>query len=216
MFLLIPILALGSIGSVFVRYRRAASRERHQLAWIALGAVVFLGVYGCMLILLVGFDIDDSSPLGNVLTSLVQAAYAAIPTAIGIAVLRHRLYDIDFVINRALVYAALTATLGVAYLATVLVLQLALGAAHERIRASPWPPRRSRWRRCSGPRGTRIQRSVDRRFFRQQVRRGPHPGGVRRAFRAQVDLDALSDDLRGVVERTVQPSHVSLWLRPPR
>ena len=142
-FLLIPILALGSIASVFVRYRRAASRERLQLAWIALGAAVFIGVYVCTLILLVGFEIDDSSPLGNVLTSLTQAAYAAIPTAIGIAVLRHRLYDIDVVINRALVYAALTATLGAAYLATVLVLQLALTpsptAAASRSPRRRWP-----------------------------------------------------------------------------
>jgi hypothetical protein len=214
-FLLIPVLALGAIASLFVRYRHASLRKRQQLAWIAFGGGVFIGLYLAMLVLLVGFGIDDTSPLGNVLTSVVQVAFAAIPVAIGIAVLRHRLYDINVVINRALVYAGLTATLAAAYLATVLVLQLALApltngnglavAASTLAVAALFRPARGR-----------IQRAVDRRFFRDKYDAVRTLEAFSAHLRDQVDLDALSHDLRAVVDRTMQPAHVSLWLRPTR
>ncbi len=134
--------------------------------------------------------------------------------AAGIAILRHRLYDIDLVINRALVYGALTRdarrrpTLGL-----VLLLGLALSPLTERLGPGDRASRRWRWRRSSArPRG-RIQALVDRRFYRRKydAARTLERFGAR--LRAQTDLEALRAELTGAVAETMQPAHVSLWLR---
>ena len=200
------------IASLVVRYRRAGSLDRVQLRWIAFGGLVFLSIY--LVTLPLAGAIGEHSTAGTVLTSVAQVAFAAIPVAIGYAILRHRLYDIDVVINRTLVYGALTATLAVTYLGTVLVLQpllngvtgdsgLAVAASTLAVAALFRPAR------------ARIQAAVDRRFFRHKYDAARTLEGFSVRLRDEVDLAALDTELRGVIAATMHPTHVSLWLRTP-
>ncbi len=194
---------LAAVASLVIRYRRAAGVERLQLKQF-----VFAGS-------LVMPTMALAIPLyyeSVVVQAGVGVAFLTLPVAAGLAILRYRLYDIDVVINRTLVYAALTATLAAAYLGSVLVLQLALSGFTEGSSlavatstlavAALFRPARSR-----------IQAAVDRRFFRRKYDavRTLEAFGAR--LRDQVDLDALGDDLRSVVDETMQPVHVSLWMR---
>jgi MFS family permease len=205
-FLLIPA-ALASIASVGLRFRRAAPEERRQLKWLAYtGAVVAVLA---LAILVAESTVGTSDEFSN---TFVSVAIAALPVSIGIAILRHGLFDIDVVINRTLVYGALTATLAGAYLATVLLLQLALSPVTEQSDlaiagstlavAALFRPARAG-----------IQELVDRRFYRRRydAARTLEAFGVR--ARDELDLEALAAELRGVVSETVQPREVSLWLR---
>jgi hypothetical protein len=138
----------------------------------------------------------------------------AIPIAIGIAILRYRLYDIDIIINRTLVYGSLTAMLVALYFVGIVVLQrvfvfltseqstLAIVASTLLIAALFNPLRR------------RIQSFIDRRFYRRKYDAAKTLQGFSAQLRDETDLDALSDDLVGVVRDTMQPAHVSLWIRP--
>ena len=209
---MIPLLSLGAIASVVVRYRRSTSVERYQLRWIAFGAVVFIGVYAVAMGLLAGLGVDDDGAAGILLISSAQMAYAAIPVAIGFAAFRCRLYDIDVVINRALVYAALTATLGAVYLAAVLVLQLAL-APLTRDSGLAVAASTLAVAGLFGPARARIQRAVDRRFYRRRYDAVRTLEGFSARLRDEIDLDALSGELRATVQSTMEPAHVSLWLR---
>ena len=196
---------LGSIASLFVRFRRARNVERQQLKWLSYtGALV-----GVALIVAIAIETIVGDRAVDLTNTIISVSLALVPVAMGIAILRHRLYDIDVVINRTLVYGALTATLGGAYLGTVLL----VGPGGRASRASRWRSRRWRSRRCSGRRGARIQGAVDRRFYRRRYDAAQTLEAFGGRLRDELDLEALGADLRGVVSETVQPAHVSLWLR---
>jgi hypothetical protein len=194
--------------SLVVRYRRASGVERQQLRWLA-GATILVGVY--ILGGLLGLD----RLLGEGAWNLLNAATnAGLYSAVGIAILKYRLYDIDIIINRALVYGSLTATLVLIYVGGVVVLQaivrgvsgqessLAVVASTLAIAALFSPLRR------------RVQGFVDRSFYRRKYDARKTLEAFSAKLRDETDLEALNNELVGVVRETMQPAHVSLWLRP--
>ncbi len=202
--------------SLVVRYRRAGGVERQQLKWFALAAVLIAAyIVGQLLSEIVGgllnLDWLRSAALWNLLD---RATTTALYVAVGVAVLRYRLYDIDLIINRALVYATLTVVLAAAYVGGVVGLQsvfraltgeqstLAIVASTLAIAALFNPLRR------------RVQGFVDRRFYRRKYDAAKTLAAFNARLRDETDLDTLSDDVVGVASATVQPEHVSLWLRP--
>ena len=212
LFPLFPLSFVGAIASLVLRYRRAAGIARQQIRVVAFGAAVFVAVY--VLTLVPQLTLAPDHPwLEDVLSAVTLVAYTAIPGAIGVAVFRYRLYDIDVVVNRTLVYSALTATLVAAYLGSVLTLQFALSPLTERsdlavagstlAAAALFRPARAR-----------IQALVDRRFYRSRYDAARTLETFTGRLREQVDIEALQSDLHAVVRDTVQPTHVSLWLRP--
>jgi hypothetical protein len=198
---------LGGI-SVVVRFRRSTGVLRQQLKWIALAGAMagVLFVANTASFFVTAANVDELRIL------VVGIAFAGFPLAAGIAILRYRLYDIDLVVNRALVYLTLTATLAAAYIGSVLLLQLALGSWTERnefavagstlAAAALFRPARAR-----------IQAWVDRRFYRSRYDTARTLAVFTAGLRDEVDLDALAAKLRNVVGSTLQPAHVTLWLR---
>jgi hypothetical protein len=198
-------LLVVSLGSVVVRFRRARGIERLQLKWVGLSIAVTVVLWLAAL----AFSFSDSDSLIWVVWSL---SLCTVPASIGIAVLRYRLYDIDRVISKTLVYGSLTVVLGAAYAGLVLAGQwlfssfaggsdLAIAVSTLLVAALFLPVR------------SRLQRLVDRRFYRRRydAQRTLEAFGAR--LREQVELDALAADLRAVVAETMEPVHVSLWRR---
>jgi len=204
-FVAVAAAAIAAIASLVVRYRRAQGIERQQLKWVA-GA-------GCLLVVAaIGGDLL-SGWLGSGAGWIgILAGLLCIAIAVGMALLRYRLYDLDVVINRALVYAGLTATLAATYLAIVLLLQLVLSgvtgnsglavAASTLTVAALFRPARAR-----------IQHAVDHRFYRRKYDAERTIEAFSTRLRDQVDLAALDHELSAVVRETLQPAHLSLWLR---
>jgi hypothetical protein len=194
---------VAAVVSLVLRFRRSEGRERLQMKWFTYAAVVF----GVLVVATV--NVSTGIFLG-VVEAIVIGPLLAV--AVGVAMLRHRLYDIDVVINRTLVYGLLTATLGTVYVGSVLLLQLALDSVTSNSSlavavstlgvAALFRPAR-----------TRIQAVVDRRFYRRRYDAARTLEGFSSRLREQVDLEALGGELRSVVTETMEPAHVSLWLR---
>ena len=193
----------AAAGSLIVRWRRARGIERQQLKWLAYaaGLLVVAQLSASML----------PRPLFLVVT---YTAALLFPVAIGIAIVRYRLYDIDRIINRTLVYGLLTAILGLGYAGVVLVLGQLFGGIGDR------PPS---WAVAGAtlavaalvqPARRRIQQAVDRQFNRRRYDAVRTVESFSARLRDQVDLDTLTAELLSVVEQTMQPSAASLWLRP--
>jgi hypothetical protein len=204
-----PVVAvLVAVASLALRFRRATGAERQQLKWLA---------YAGVLVVLC-FVLPDAvaKALGSQLAGdLVFAAlFVPVPVAVGVAILKHHLYDIDRLINRTLVYGLLTALLGSLYAGAVLILGQLFGGVRED------PPS---WAVAGAtlaaaalfqPARRRIQAVVDRRFNRRKYNAAKTVEAFSVRLRNEVDLDALSAELLVVVDQTMQPRQASLWLRP--
>jgi hypothetical protein len=200
-------MALGA-ASMVVRLRRAQGIERQQLKLVL---AVGTGVASVTALLMTTWFVWPDGNL-QLRMAILGLAFTAFPVAAGAAILRYRLYEIDVAINRALVYAALSATLAAAYLGCVLLLQLALDPVTS---GSSLAVAVSTLAVAAlfGPARSRIQLVVDRRFYRRRYDAARTLELFSARLREQVDLDALGGELRAVVSDTMQPAHVSLWLR---
>jgi hypothetical protein len=207
-----PVLLVAAAASVFMRLRYAIGVESQQIKWFAYAAAAT--VIGLFLAYVIPTVIDTPLWFERAGYAVLIAVIPAIPISIGIAILRYRLYDIDIIINRTLVYGSLTATLVALYFGGIVVLQRIFVAltgqqstlavvASTLLSAALFNPLRRR-----------IQSFIDRRFYRRKydARKTLEDFSVK--LRDETDLDALEDDLVGVVTGTMQPAHVSLWLRP--
>jgi hypothetical protein len=201
---------LAAIASLVVRFRRARGVERQQLKWVVYAVVV---VVVCFTLFMMTPDPIGLSELAADVVFALLIAF--IPVAMGVAILRYRLYDIDRLINRTLVYGLLTGLLACVYVGLVLILgQLFGGIGAE-------PPS---WAVAGAtlavaalfqPARRRIQAVVDRRFNRRKYNAARTVEAFSLRLRDEVDLDALSTELLAVVDQTMQPTRASLWLRPP-
>jgi hypothetical protein len=197
------VLLAFSVISLIVRFRRARGDERQQLKWLCVaGAILVAQGIGDTVVFV---DAGDVSQLVS------TAIFALVPVAIGIAMLRYRLYDIDLIINRTLVYGALTALLAAAYFGVVVALQNAIPGADDSdltiagstlAVAALFRPLRAR-----------VQAFIDRRFDRRKFDAQRTLESFSSRLREDVDIDHLSADLLRVVHDTMQPVHASLWIR---
>ena len=215
--LLLPLCILTSAVSLVLRFLRSGGEEREQIKWLAFAASILgLGTfsYGIPASILPD-DAGGADPLWqNLIEDAVTLSFAGIPVAVGIAILRYRLYDIDVIINRTLVYGSLTAMLALVYFGGVVGLQATLRALTGQESALAVVASTLAIAALFGPLRRRVQGVVDRRFYRTKydARKTLEAFGSR--LREETDLNALSNDLVRVASATVQPAHVSLWLRP--
>ncbi|MGH2790392.1 MAG: hypothetical protein ACRDJ0_05345 [Actinomycetota bacterium] len=207
---LIVFSVVASVVSVIVRFRRSRGVERQQLKWFSYaGVVVVLNLLLQGVVLAV---IGETDATVNLVNGIFSIAVTSIPITIGIAMLRYKLYDIDRIINRTIVYGGLSAVLALGYVGAVLVLQSALPVSSD----SPLIVAASTLGMVAlfRPLRNRIQGLVDRKFNRRRFDAVQTIDDFSARLRAETNLDSLSVDLVGVVRDTMQPAHVSLWLQP--
>jgi hypothetical protein len=206
--MVILVMLFVSGGSLVLRLRRSVGEECQQLKWVVYSVALLAFTLSATILLIIALPVLGDARL------LFAFLFPLIPISVGIAILRYRLYDIDRIINRTLVYGSLTATLVALYFGGIVVLQrifvlltgeqstLAVVASTLLIAALFNPLRR------------RIQSVIDRRFYRKKYDARKTLEAFSAQLRDETDLEALRGDLVGVVRETMQPAHVSLWLRP--
>ena len=197
---ILPVLG-GASWSLVLRFRRSAGIEREQVKWLAFSAVPLVAAGFASAIL--------PDKVGQILFVFLLLS---VPVAVGIAILRHRLYDVDVLINRALVYGATTASIAVSFSAGIVVLQAILRpitsgsevavAVSTLASVALFQPLRHR-----------VQNAVDRRFYRSRYDAARTLDAFSVRLRDEVDLDAVRGELVAAVRDTVQPAHASVWLR---
>jgi hypothetical protein len=196
---------LACLGALLLRFRRAHGIERQQLKWLLFASAVTIAIF-----LVVQPNTSNTWELGLLLALPLMPS---VPVAAGVAILRYRLYEIDRLINRTLVYGLLTAVLGLGYAAGSLIFILVVGvgsgppswlvAAATLAAAAVFRPARRR-----------IQAAVDRRFNRRRYNAAKTIEAFSARLRDEVDLDTLSAELLAIVDQTTEPTRASLWLRP--
>jgi hypothetical protein len=198
-----------AVASLVVRFMRSRGEERQQIKWLALAASV------------IPVWFLTNAPIQAVVPDLFQVVddlivFALIPLASGVAILRHRLYDIDLIINRTLVYGLLTASLMLVYLGSVTATQAILRALTGQEQQPQLAVVVSTLAIAAlfGPLRRRVQSFIDRRFYRSKYDARKTLEAFSATLRSETDLDRLGEHLVGVVGETVRPSHASLWLRP--
>lgn len=215
---LIPLCIIGCAVGLIRRFRRARGLERLQLKWLSAAAAASAALYLVAMVVSIPYDWTLSAPLWiRLIQNIALFSFVLIPIAVGIAMLRHRLYDIDLLINRTLVYGGVTGLLSLVYA----IGSLGLGGALRSVTgqqssslavagstlavAALFRPVRS-W----------VQAFIDRRFYRRKYDATRTLAEFSARLRDEIDLDSLNSELVGAVSQALQPAHVSLWIRPPR
>jgi hypothetical protein len=221
---LLPLCILASAVSMVLRFRRSRGEVRQQIKWFTFvasfaGLLYFTVIISVVVIALASDDRLPQAPLWvELLLSLASLGFAGVPIAIGFAVLKYRLYDIDVVINLTLVYGSLTAMLVALYFGGVATTQTILRALTGQTEQSQLAIVVSTLVIAAlfNPLRRRLQSFIDRRFYRRKYDARKTLEAFSAGLRDETDLETLNNDLAGVIRETMQPAHVSLWLRPDR
>lgn len=217
--LLIVPLVLIAVASVIVRYHRAVGMQRQQIKWFAYGAALMALLIFVTVMASTALTPSGQDPSNTLFSSAGFAlAWVMLPLGAGIGVLRYRLYDIDILINRTLVYGSLTAILGALYFGCVVAMQQAVHALTGQSEQQQLVIVLSTLLIAAlfDPLRRRIQRFIDRRFFRARYDVAKTLARFAATLRTETDLTELSEHLVGVVEETMQPAHASLWQQAMR
>lgn len=212
---LLPLLYVAVASSLFVRLRRAVEVERQQVKWFAYAAAAT--IVGVIVAYMIPDTIDTPLWFERAGFALNVAVTPAIPVAIGIAILRYGLYDIDLLINRTLVYGALTALLALVYFGGVTAVQSILQTftGREELPQLATVVSTLVIAALFSPLRRRVQSFIDRSFYRGKYDARKTLETFANRLRDETDLNGLREDLVGVVRETVQPTHISVWLRSP-
>jgi uncharacterized membrane protein YidH (DUF202 family) len=197
---------LAAIVSLAFRYRRAGTAERAQLKWLVYaGALIVAALAGEVL---AGEVMGRGSATNNVQNAMLSGAVALVPVAIGIAVLRYRLYDIDRIISRTLAYAIVTGLL-VGFYAGIVLLVTEVFKFHSTVAVAAATLAAAA---LFNPLRQRVQQAVDRRFNRARYDADLTITAFAARLKESVDLDSVRDDLAQVVSRALEPAHLSVWV----
>jgi hypothetical protein len=214
--LLIPAMMVASAASLIVRFRRSRGVARQQVKWLAAAAGLVAGIY-----LIVETTSVTMAPEGTeaptwllVIQGMALVSFGLIPTAIGIAILRYRLFDIDRIVRRTLVYAALVACLALIYLAGVFTLESAVRSLTGGSSALAVTVSTLAVALAFQPLRRRIQATVDRRFYRARYDAARTLEAFSVRMRGEIDLETLTTDVVSVVREALHPAHATVWLRP--
>jgi hypothetical protein len=202
--LLLAFALMLAVASFLLRFRAARGRERQQFKWLAYASALIVASLATADVLGALGVPDEVTSNFNILPLL------ALPVAVGIAILSHQLYDIDRIINRTIVYGALTVLLSAVYATGVVLLPQLLGSEGPLFAAGSTLAAAALFQPLRRP----VQHAVDRRFNRRRYDAARTIDAFSARLRHHTDLDTLSGELLSVVDRTMEPTHLSLWLRP--